>query len=80
MTSTNQKLTKMLLFSLEGVGAVFVVIFLAAYLGGLPTTNVLQDQPAFRIPLAVFGAVLLILILAGVVLAIVYNRQKGAVA
>jgi hypothetical protein len=57
------------LLSLEGVGFVFVVIFLAAYLGGLPTTNVLQDQPAFRIPLQAFGFVLLVLILATVVLA-----------
>lgn len=58
-----------LLFSVEGIGLVFVVIYLAAYLGGLPTTNVLQNQPAFRIPLTILGVVLLVLILATVVLA-----------
>lgn len=62
------------LYTLEGVGGVFVIIFLAAYLGGIPTTNVLQNQPAFRIPLQIFGAALLILILAGVVLAAKYRR------
>ena len=76
MTTTNQKLTKTLLFSLEVVGAVFVVIFLAAYLGGLPTTNVLQDEPAFRIPLQIFGAALMLLILVTVVVAVVSNKSK----
>lgn len=69
MALANKKLTAVL-FSLEEVGAVFVGIFLAAYLGGLPTTNVLQDEPAFRIPLIVFGAVLLTLVLATVILAV----------
>ena len=73
MTLSDKKLTTFL-YSLEGVGAVFVVIFLAAYLGGIPTTNVLQNQPVFRIPLTVFGVALLILILAGVVLAIKFRK------
>jgi Na+-transporting methylmalonyl-CoA/oxaloacetate decarboxylase gamma subunit len=68
MTLASNKINTLLL-SVEGVGIVFVVIFLAAYLGGLPTTNVLQDQPAFRIPLTILGVVLLVLILATVVLA-----------
>lgn len=63
------------LYALEGVGAVFVIIFLAAYLGGLPTTNVLQNEPAFRIPLAVLGGVLLILVLAASVLAVIYKKR-----
>jgi len=80
MASTNQKLIKTVLFSVEGAGAIFVAIFLAAYLGGLPTNNVLQDEPAFRIPLQIFGGVLLILIFVGVVSAVFYQRQKGEVA
>jgi Na+-transporting methylmalonyl-CoA/oxaloacetate decarboxylase gamma subunit len=76
MESTNHKLIETLLFSVEGVGAVFVAIFLAAYLGGLPTTKVLDDEPAFRIPLQVFGAVLLVLILVTVVVAAVSKKQK----
>ena len=73
MTLSDKKMNSFL-FAIEGVGGVFVIIFLAAYLGGIPTTNVLQDQPAFRIPLQVIGAVLLILVLAGVVLATKYRK------
>ena len=68
MTLASKKIN-MLLLSVEGVGIVFVVLFLVAYLGGLPTTNVLQDQPAFRIPLTILGVVLVVLTLAIVVLA-----------
>jgi hypothetical protein len=74
MTLTDKKLTTVL-FSLEGVGAVFVCIFLAAYLGGLPTTTVLDDEPAFRIPLIIFGAALLVLILVTVVLAFLQRKK-----
>jgi len=74
MTLTDKKLTS-LLYSIEAVGAVFVVLFLSAYLGGIPTTNVLQDQPAFRIPLQIFGAALLILILATVVLSFLKRKK-----
>ena len=68
---TEKKLTSFL-FVFEGVGAVFVAVFLAAYLGGLfytPQTTVLHSEPAFKIPLIIFGAVLLILILVTVILA-----------
>lgn len=57
------------LFVLQGVGAVFVGIFLAAYLGGLPSTAVLHSEPVFRVPLIIFGGVLLVLVLATSVLA-----------
>ena len=68
MMLADKKVTAVL-YSLEGVGAVFVIIFLAAYLGGLPTTKVLQDELAFRIPLGVLGAVILVLVLVIVILA-----------
>jgi len=69
-----QRKTKPLQLALEAVGAVFVAIFLAAYLGGMPTTNVLHSQPAFKAPLIVLGVSLLILILANTIIAM---RQKG---
>jgi len=75
MTLADKKLTS-ILFSLEGVGAVFVVIFLAAYLGGLPTTTVLDNEAAFRIPLSILGAVLLALILATAVIAAHQSSAK----
>lgn len=76
MAFTNQKLTRGLLFSLEGVGAVFVIIYLAAYLGGMPTTNVLQNQPAVRIPLQIFGTAFIVLILATIILAVAQRKPR----
>jgi hypothetical protein len=66
------------LFAVQGVGAVFVGIFLSAYLGGLlmnPQTTVLHSEIAFKIPLAIFGLILLVLVLAGAILAL-YNRKR----
>jgi hypothetical protein len=57
------------LFAAQGVGAVFVGFFLAAYLAGLPTTAVLHSEPAFRIPLTILGVVLLVMVLSALVLA-----------
>ena len=60
------------LFAVESVGAVFVGIFLAAYLGGLfvvPQTTVFHSDPTVKLLLAVLGAALLVLVLVSVVLA-----------
>ena len=75
----NDKRITNLLLAVQGVGAVFTGIFLAAYLGGMfmtPSTTVLHSEPAFRIPLTVFGIVLLVLILATVVLAFSSNKKE----
>jgi type IV secretory pathway TrbL component len=63
------------LFATQGVGILFAAVFLGAYLGGLPSTNVLHNQPVFRSSLAIIGAALLILVLATVILS-VYNKRK----
>jgi hypothetical protein len=62
------------LFVTQGIGTVFVGIFLAAYLGGLPSTNVLHSEVAFRIPLTLLGVVLLVLILATIIVAAFKER------
>lgn len=64
------------LFVTQGVGAIFVVIFLAAYLGGLPSTNVLHNEAVFRIPLTILGVVLLVLVLATVIVA-AFQRKSN---
>lgn len=64
------------LFAVQGVGIVFVGIFLAAYLGGLPTTNVLHSEPAFRISLVVIGGVFLVLVLSTVIIAYFAKKEK----
>ena len=68
MRLTDEQTAKFL-FAVQGIGAVFVGIFLAAYLGSLPTTAVLHSEPAFRIPLTILGVALLILVLSAFVLA-----------
>jgi hypothetical protein len=68
----NNKITRTLLFALQGVGAVFVGFFLAAYLGGMfmtPSTTVLHSEPAFKIPLMIFGILFLVFALAVIILA-----------
>lgn len=75
MRLTDKRISNFL-FATQGVGIVFVGIFLAAYFGGLPTTNVLHSEPAFRIPLAVLGGVFLVLALATVVLAVFSRKQQ----
>jgi hypothetical protein len=52
-----------LLIAAQGIGVVFVGFFAAAYLFGLPTTNVLHSELAIRIPLAILGAILLFFVL-----------------
>jgi threonine/homoserine/homoserine lactone efflux protein len=59
----------------QGVGAIFVGIFLAAYLAGLPTTAVLHSDPVVRTSLAVIGVVFLLLIFSNVILAALVKRQ-----
>jgi len=64
------------LFLTQGVGAIFVGIFLAAYLGGLPSTNVLHNIAAFRIPLSIVGVVLLVLVLATIIVAALQRKNN----
>lgn len=76
METTNPGLTK-LLFAVEGVGAVFVGIFLAAYLGGLfvvPQTTVFHSDPTIRLALTILGSALLVLVLISIVLAIAKRK------
>ena len=54
-----------ILLTTQRVGIVFLLIFFAAYLGGMlmnPSTTVLHSNIEFRILLGVFGIVLLVLI------------------
>ncbi|MCW4047821.1 MAG: hypothetical protein NWE99_09750 [Candidatus Bathyarchaeota archaeon] len=64
------------LYATQGVGAVFVAVFLAAYLGGLPTTKVLHSEPVFRWLLLIFGALFLILIFVVAVVSVLSRDKK----
>jgi len=63
-----------LLFT-QCVGIIFVGIFLAAYLAGLPTTAVLHSEPTVRLSLALSGSVLLILSLLTVIMAMFFGGK-----
>jgi hypothetical protein len=71
----SEKQISTFLFATQGVGAAFVGVFLAAYLAGLPTTAVFHSEPAFRIPLTILGAVLLVMVLAAFVLAALSKKD-----
>ena len=79
ITMKNKSVTTAL-FALEGIGAVFVGLFLAVYMGGLfvtPQTTVFHSVPEIKLTLAVLGVILLVVILATVILAI-YKKNEGA--
>ena len=74
----NEKQLNAFLFATEGVGAAFVIIFLAAYLGGLfvvPQTTVFHSVPEVRMTLAILGIILLLMVLSALVLAILSKRD-----
>jgi hypothetical protein len=72
---SNKQITQFL-FAAEGIGAIFVSIFSAAYLLGLPTTEVRHSEPIFRISLSVFGVSFLIFILTAFVLSFIVKLKN----
>jgi hypothetical protein len=70
------KRVNIFLYVVQGIGGVFIAIFLAAYLAGLPTTNVLHNQPLVRSALVVVGIMFLVLILANIIVAAYWRRSK----
>jgi hypothetical protein len=67
------------LYVVQGVGGVFVAVFLVAYLAGLPTTNVLHNQPVVRNSLTIVGVFFLVLILASII-SVAYRRRSSPVS
>jgi hypothetical protein len=76
-TRTLDTFSTKVLLALEAMGAIFVGFFLVAYLGGIPTTKVYHSELPFRIPLAAFGALILVTTLIALVLAL--RSKKTAV-
>ncbi|MCW4006395.1 MAG: hypothetical protein NWF04_07365 [Candidatus Bathyarchaeota archaeon] len=59
----------------EGVGAVFMGLFLAAYWLGIPTNVVYHSDPVLRLALQGLGGLLLVLVLAGLVLFLIAHKN-----
>ena len=68
------KQTELLVFLAQGIGAVFYVIFLAAFYIPLPSNDTLIGDPAFRTPMSIFGGIFLILII--ITIATAYLRKQ----
>ena len=56
------------LFVFEGIGVIFLGLFLIAYLTGLPTDIVYHSDPSLRLLLSVSGVVLVFFVAIGFVL------------
>ncbi len=66
------------LFAFEGIGAIFVGAFLLAYLMGLPTYVVYHSDPNLRMILSLFGGLLIILIIIGLLISFFYKKKVDA--
>lgn len=75
MLGLSEKQINAFLFAVQGVGAAFVGIFLAAYLAGIPTTVVFHSEPAFRIPLTIFGVAFLVMVVSAFILAALSKKE-----
>jgi hypothetical protein len=64
-----------LLYTTQGIGTIFVSFFLAAYLAGLPSRDILHSEPVFRIPLTIFGLTLLTLIIVTVIIFVIQGKK-----
>lgn len=64
------------LVALEGVGIIFIGSFLLAYLLGLPTDVVYHSESTLRIILSIFGGILLILVIVGLIISILNKKNK----
>lgn len=62
-------------FVVQGVGAVFAAVFLAAYLFALPTSGVLHSVFVYHELLAVFGTLFLILVFAAIAVSAIIKSK-----
>ena len=70
-----EKQTNMFLFTAQGIGAIFASIFLAAYFGGLPSTNTLNSEPTFILSQSILGIILIAFVLAALVFAVIVKQK-----
>ena len=60
----------------QGVGTIFCGIFLAAYFGGLPSTNTLNSEPSFIFSQSIIGAILIAFIFLAMVIAFMFKQKN----
>ena len=60
----------------QATGAIFYVVFSAAYILAIPSINVLSGEPIFKIPMTIFSVFFVVLMLVSFVIGIVYKKTK----
>ncbi len=75
-TWPNDKKINILTLATDGVGALFIGIFLSAYLAGIPTTAVFHSDPTVRLALAITGTIFLILVLTTIITAVLKRNNR----
>jgi len=71
-----EKQTRTFLFAAQGVGAIFVAIFLAAYFGGLPSTATLNSEQSFIVSQTIVGAAFIAFVFVALILAFITKQKK----
>jgi len=70
---------KRFIFAVEGVGVIFLGVFLTVYLLGLrdlPGYTVYHSEPIFRTLLSIFGSLLIAFALIAIVLSIIVKKKN----
>jgi hypothetical protein len=75
LTYLNENQISKFLYAFEGIGAIFAGAFLIAYLSGLPTDVVYHSGPTLRMILSLFGGLLIILVIIGLLISAL-NKKK----
>ena len=75
MLDLNDNQISKFLFAFEGIGVLFAGAFLVAYLLGLPTSVVYHSDPTLRMILSLFGGLLIILVIIGLLVSAL-NKKK----
>ena len=60
----------------QGIGVIFCGIFLAAYFGGLPSTNTLNSEPLFIFSQSIIGAILIAFIFLGIIFGFMFKQKN----
>ena len=77
-THLSNKYASVLLIVGQGLAIIFLAVFLGAYLGGLPGVTVYQMEPAFKMPLQVFGGLFLLFALGCLFSVVQTGRKQSA--
>jgi uncharacterized membrane protein YhaH (DUF805 family) len=65
-----------LIFLTQGTGAIAFAVFIASYALALPSNQVLHGEPLFRIPLAIFGGLFILLTVTALIISFIVKPKE----